>query len=177
MEEKIPQVVPVEFIKHRSINRTEQETVNTVEVTLSWIDPIYNYPTSSEVSSDRLKARRLRFKAARFATVAVDYFTEWAKAEPVIKITEQKVVDFVWKNIVFRFGIPRTIVSDNSRQFDNDKFRGMCRGLGISNAYSSPRHLQSNGQVEMVNKVIKHHLKTKLEKAKGNWAEEFPFVL
>ncbi|XP_058108882.1 uncharacterized protein LOC131251903 [Magnolia sinica] len=53
----------------------------------------------------------------------------------------------------------------------------MCRGLGITNAYSSPQHSQSNGQVEAVNKVIKHHLKIKLEKVKGNWAEELPFVL
>ncbi|MGV7343236.1 hypothetical protein PJI17_31555, partial [Mycobacterium kansasii] len=31
--------------------------------------------------------------------------------------------------------------------------------------------------MEAVNKVIKDHLKTKLKKAKGKWAEELPFVL
>ncbi|XP_058087522.1 uncharacterized protein LOC131234606 [Magnolia sinica] len=80
-------------------------------------------------------------------------------------------------NIICRFGVSHTIISDNRKQFDNDRFKGMFRGLDISNAYSLPHHPQSNGQVEAVNKVIKHHLKMKLEKAKGKWLDELPFVL
>ncbi|XP_058106422.1 uncharacterized protein LOC131249658 [Magnolia sinica] len=82
-----------------------------------------------------------RKKKTKFVIVVVDYFTKWAEAKPVAKITEQKLMDSVWKNIICQFGIPCTIVSDNGKQFDNDKFRDMCRGLGISNAYSSPHHL------------------------------------
>ncbi|XP_058078138.1 uncharacterized protein LOC131226529 [Magnolia sinica] len=113
----------------------------------------------------------------KYVIVAVDYFTKWAEAEPIAKITEQRIKDFVWKNVIYWFSILHTIVFDNEKQFDNDRFRGMCQRLDIVNAYSSPRHLHSNGQVEVVNKIIKNHLKTKLEKAKGNWAEELPFVL
>ncbi|MGV8048495.1 hypothetical protein PJP07_30295, partial [Mycobacterium kansasii] len=58
-----------------------------------------------------------------------------------------------------------------------DKFRGVCQGLGITIAYSSPWRPQSNEQVEIVNKVIKHHLKIKLEKIKGNWAEKLSVFL
>ncbi|MGV7343168.1 hypothetical protein PJI17_31205, partial [Mycobacterium kansasii] len=53
----------------------------------------------------------------------------------------------------------------------------MCQGHGIRNAYASPRHPQSNGQVEAINKIIKHHLKIKLEKVKGSWPEELSYVL
>ncbi|XP_058084629.1 uncharacterized protein LOC131232426 [Magnolia sinica] len=73
--------------------------------------------------------------------------------------------------------IPHTIMSDNGKQFDNNKFRGMCHRLDIRNAYSSPRHPQSNDQVEPMNKIIKSHLKTKVEKAKGAWAEELSLLL
>ena len=38
-------------------------------------------------------------------------------------------------------------------------------------------HLQSNGQVEAVNKTLKHNLKAKLESHKGVWPEELPHVL
>ena len=38
-------------------------------------------------------------------------------------------------------------------------------------------HPQSNGQTEVVNKIIKHTLKVKLEESKGNWPEELPQVL
>ena len=36
---------------------------------------------------------------------------------------------------------------------------------------------QANGQVEAVNKSIKHNLKTKLENLKGRWADDLPEVL
>ena len=58
----------------------------------------------------------------KFLIVAIDYFTEWVEAELVSMITEARVRSFIWKNIVRRFGIPNTIISDNRRQFDNPKF-------------------------------------------------------
>ena len=55
----------------------------------------------------------------KFMFIAIDYFTKWVEAKALATITEAKVQNFVWKNIVYRFGIPITIVSDNDRQFDN----------------------------------------------------------
>ena len=72
--------------------------------------------------------------------VGVDYFTKWAEAEPLATITEQKVRNFVWHSIICRFEIPRALVSDNGKQFDNPKFRDFYVELGIKNYYSSPAH-------------------------------------
>ena len=54
---------------------------------------------------------------------AVDYFTKWAKAEPLETIVEKKIENFVVKNILSQFGIPKVLVSDNGRQFDTSVFR------------------------------------------------------
>ena len=62
----------------------------------------------------------------KFIIVAVDCFTKWAEAEPLATITEQKIRNFVWRAIICRFGIPRALVSDNGKQFDNAKFRDFC---------------------------------------------------
>ena len=59
----------------------------------------------------------------KFLFVAIDYFTKWVEAEALATIIETKVQNFVWKNIVCRFGIPRTIISNNGRQFDSQAFR------------------------------------------------------
>ena len=59
----------------------------------------------------------------KFLLIAIDYFTKWVEAEALSTITEAKIQSFVWKNIIFKFGIPRTIISDNGRQFDNQGFR------------------------------------------------------
>ena len=81
----------------------------------------------------------------KFLLVAINYFIKWVEAKALATITETKVQNFVWKNIVCRFGIPRTIISDNGLQFDSQGFRSFCSNLGIRNKYSSPRHPQANG--------------------------------
>ena len=79
--------------------------------------------------------------------VAVDYFTKWAEVEPLVEITEQKTMNFVWKSIICRFRILQAIVSDNGKQFDNSRSRGLCQSLGIKNLFSSPAHRQANRHV------------------------------
>ena len=113
----------------------------------------------------------------KFIIVAVDYFTKWAEAEPLATIIEQKIHKFIWRSIICRFGIPRVLVSENGRQFDNPKFKDLCVELGIKNYYSSPAHPQSNGQAEVTIRNLKAALKTKLEDLKGKWVEYLPEVL
>ena len=55
----------------------------------------------------------------KFLLVAIDYFTKWVEAEALATITEARIRSFVWKSIICRFGIPRTIILDNGQQFDN----------------------------------------------------------
>ena len=84
---------------------------------------------------------------------------------------------FIWKNIVTRFGVPHTLISDNSLQFDSKAFRQYCSDLGIKNIYSTPAYPQGKWQVEAINKVIENGLKKRLDEAKGKWLEELPYVL
>ena len=51
----------------------------------------------------------------KFLLVAIDYFTKWVEVEALATITEARIRSFVWKNIICRFGIPSTIISDNGR--------------------------------------------------------------
>ena len=81
----------------------------------------------------------------KYLIVAIDYFTKWIKAEPLAKITVQKVEDFVWKNVICRYGLPFAIVTDNGTQFSDKNFWGFCDCLGIRQVFSSVEHPQSNG--------------------------------
>ncbi|KAL5550392.1 hypothetical protein UlMin_000568 [Ulmus minor] len=98
----------------------------------------------------------------KFAVVAIDYYTKWVEAEPLSEITEARTTSFVWKNIVCRFGISQSLVSDNGTQFDSAGLKKLCSELGIKKHFSSVAHPQSNGQVEAVNKTIKRNLERKL---------------
>ena len=112
-----------------------------------------------------------------FLVGGIDYFTKWVEAEPLAKITQQNVKNFVWKSIVCRFGVPRVRVSDNGRQFDNTPFREFFEQLGINNHYSLSSHSQANGQTEVTNRSLLKIIKTRLEGAKGIWPDKLPGVL
>ena len=99
------------------------------------------------------------------------------ETKPVTTITKAKITSFVWKNIICRFGVPRVIISDNGKQFDNPKFRKIFQDLGVKNHYSSPKHPQANGQIEVMNKNLLKNIKTWFKGAKGAWPEELPNVL
>ena len=92
-------------------------------------------------------------------------------------ITEKNILGFVWRCIICRFGIPRVLVSDNGKQFNNDSFWDFCSQLGIRNHYSSPAYPQANGQVEVMNRSLLKIIKTQLEGAKGIWPEELLSII
>ncbi|XP_050258885.1 uncharacterized protein LOC126703866 [Quercus robur] len=66
-----------------------------------------------------------------------------------------------------RYGIPRVLVSDNGKQFNNSAFRDFCSELGIKNHYLSPAHPQANGQVKVTSRSLLKIIKTRLEGAKA----------
>ena len=51
----------------------------------------------------------------KFLLVAIDYFIKWVNAEALATITKAKIRSFMWKNIICRFGILMTIISNNGR--------------------------------------------------------------
>jgi len=113
----------------------------------------------------------------RFLVVAVDYFTKWAEAGPLMTITTGAIKNFLWKAIICRFGIPYALITDNGTQFDCKPFQEWCDELKIRHFFSSVYHSQSNGQVEATNKTLVKILKKKLPKRKGGWVEYLPEVM
>ena len=81
----------------------------------------------------------------KFLVVSIDYFTKLVEVEALATVMEKNMRSFIWRSIICRFGIPRVLVSENRKQFDNDSFQDFCSQLGIKNHYSSPTHLQANG--------------------------------
>jgi ribonuclease HI len=112
--------------------------------------------------------------------VAVDKFTKWIEAMPVAKITPAQAVTFV-TNIIYRFGVPNSIITDNGTQFTGARFLDFCDAYGIRIDWAAVAHPQANGQVERANGMILQGLKPrifdKLKKFAGRWKEELPSVL
>ncbi|KAL2236614.1 UNVERIFIED_CONTAM: Retrovirus-related Pol polyprotein from transposon [Sesamum indicum] len=112
----------------------------------------------------------------KFVIVAVEYFSKWVEAEAVSKITEREAINFIWKNIICRFGIPRVLISDNGTQFQGRKITAWLHELKIQQNFTAVGHPQSNGQTEVTNRTILQHLKARL-RSKTEWSDELPGVL
>src|SRR4051812_28921206 len=112
--------------------------------------------------------------------VEVDKFTKWFEAVPITRSTALMTVNFI-NSIIFRFGVPHNIITDNGTNFTTAVFQNFCHELGIKINYASVAHPQSNGQVEKANGLVcgglKKRLLAPLEQAAGNWLEELPAVL
>jgi transposase InsO family protein len=57
----------------------------------------------------------------RYLFVAIDKFTKWPEATPMVNITQGAAVAFL-KSIVCRFGVPNCIITDNGTQFTSRIF-------------------------------------------------------
>ena len=113
----------------------------------------------------------------RWLLVGTDYYTKWVEAEPLSNIWDIDAKKFVYKNIITRFGIPHTLISNNGLQFDSKAFRRYYYELGIRNKYSTLAYPQGNGQTEAVNKVIFNGLKKRVDEANVRWVEKLSHVL
>src|SRR4051812_25794083 len=85
--------------------------------------------------------------------VEVDKFTKWIEAVPITSSTVLTTVNFT-NSIIFRFGVPHNIVTDNGTNFTADEFQNLCQEVGIKINYASIALPQSNRQVEKANILV-----------------------
>jgi transposase InsO family protein len=62
--------------------------------------------------------------------VVVDKFTTWIEVKPAASITRSKALEFI-KVIMYRFGVPNNIITDNRTQFTAREFKDFCADSGI----------------------------------------------
>jgi transposase InsO family protein len=116
----------------------------------------------------------------RFLFVGIDIFTKWMEATPVVNITQEASVKLL-QSIIYRFSVPKSVLTDNGTQFKGAKFLRCCADFAIHHQPSSAAHPQTNGQVECTNGLLLQGMKTRmlqdLEVKGKNWHKELPSVL
>ncbi|GFZ06814.1 hypothetical protein Acr_18g0009840 [Actinidia rufa] len=175
--------IPLEFLASPRIGVANQ--ILQTEESPTWMDEIIAYLQRGTLPKDKLQARRLQYRSARFCIFKGRLYKR-SFSGPLLKCLRPEEAEYVLKKIHegicgnhsgARFGIPKVIISDNARQFTNDKFKLFCSDLAISHHFSSPGHPQANRQVEVTNRTILRNLKARLERSKSEWAEDLPSIL
>jgi transposase InsO family protein len=112
--------------------------------------------------------------------VAIDKFSKWIEVRPLNSIRSEQVVAF-FTNIIHRFGVPNSIITDNGTQFTDRKFLDFCEDHHIWVDWATVAHPMTNGQVERANGMILQGLKPRiyndLNKFSRRWTKELPSVV
>ncbi|KAI3453495.1 hypothetical protein Pfo_010158 [Paulownia fortunei] len=105
-----------------------------------------------------------------YILVAIDYVSKWIEAIPCQNNDHKIVIKFLKENILSRFGIPRSIISDGGKHFCNKVFRTLMKKYGIIHKVATPYHPQTNGQVELANREIKQILEKTVNPNRKDWS-------
>jgi transposase InsO family protein len=112
--------------------------------------------------------------------VTVDKFSKWIEACPITNLRAEQVVSF-FTDIIHRFGVSNSIITDNGSQFTGRKFLEFCDKHHIHVDWAAVAHPQTNGQVERTNDMILQGLKPRifdrLNKSGRKWLQELSSVI
>ena len=89
--------------------------------------------------------------------VAIYYFSRWIEAESFATLKAKQMAKFIEKSLIYRYGVPHHIMTDNGVQFQA-KTTELLQRYSIEPHKSSPYRPQANGAVEAANKNVKRIL-------------------
>ena len=93
-------------------------------------------------------------KGYRFLLVHTDRFTKLTQVTPLRRSDAYTVAVAFVEHWIFKYDPPKTLISDNGKQFASKFLQAVCSILGLSNIFTSTYHPQTNGQVERYNRTI-----------------------
>ena len=105
-----------------------------------------------------------------YILLAVDYVSKWVEATACAKNDANTVVRLLQRNILSRFGTPRTMISDGGSHFENKVFEKLMNRYGIKHIMSLTYHPQTNGQAEISNREIKKILEKTMSSSRRDWS-------
>ena len=107
----------------------------------------------------------------------MDYLSKLVQAIACPRNDDNIVVGFIQRNILSRFGAPRTIISNKGSHFANKLFVKLMSKYGVKHVMGLAYHPQSNGQVEISNREIKNILEKTVNASIKDWSSKLDDAL
>ena len=94
----------------------------------------------------------------KYILIMIDTFTGWSEGIPTwtekVEEGEKKKKEQLLSEIISRFGLPRSLESDNKTSFTSKVTQGISKALSITYIHCAWRS-QSSGKIERVNQFLK----------------------
>ena len=89
----------------------------------------------------------------RYVLVVTDQFTKWIEAFPLKRQTAEDVAQCLVQ-VMCRFGLMKSLLTDQGRNFESSLVKRMCQLMGIKKLRTTIYHPCCNGLVERVNRSL-----------------------
>jgi hypothetical protein len=111
----------------------------------------------------------LSARGHHFILAAMDYFSKWVEAIPLREVKSDNAINFLERHIIYRFGVPYRITSDNAKAFKSNKMQRFIVKYNIMWNYSTGYYPHANGLVDAFNKTLGKILKKMVTKNRRDW--------
>ena len=87
---------------------------------------------------------KLALGGFKYVHVTIDKFSKWIGYKPLVTATTKKAAE-LFEDIIHRFGLPNSIITDLDSTFTGNDFCGFCEDQCISVKYILVAHPRANG--------------------------------
>ena len=112
----------------------------------------------------------------KYVLVITEYLTKWVECYAMAN-QEAVTVAQKFEDYLARHGTPRSLLTDQGRNFESALLQEICRRYGIEKRSTSPYHPQCNGQTERFNRTMNEMLSQYVSQNEKDWDIWLPSVL
>ena len=109
--------------------------------------------------------------------VVVDSYSKWMEAHPLRSQEATEVAAVLYREVITRYGAPRTLISDRGQTFMSKLTAAMCELFQITRHYVSAYHPATNLVVELTNSIILQGFRMYCKDQQDDWQEILPSVM
>jgi len=113
----------------------------------------------------------------KYVFVVTDYFTKWAEAYPLKDSEAPTCMRALYNGFFSRFGLPRQLHSDQSKNFESKLFHEFCELTGVHKSKTTPFHPQCDGQTERMNRTLLQMLRATCQDNPQSWPQKLDTVM
>jgi transposase InsO family protein len=103
--------------------------------------------------------------------------TRWVEARAVWDYSATTTTQFIFEDIITRFGFPNILMSDQGIHFINNIIEALTHQFEVHHQKSTPYHPQVNGIVEAFNNILEMMLTNICNVNKDDWDLRVTIVL
>lgn len=105
-----------------------------------------------------------------------DNFSKYLIAIPIPTQDAQTVAEKLVTEVICKYGVPNSILSDQGTNFISETFKNVCKLLKIKKIQTTSYHPQSNGSLERSHAVLAAYLRNYVNEDQSNWDLWLPYA-